>query len=859
MYLETTSPSGYASRFALRLGTNRSSKVLLLAIPAAQLAHLAVLLLLVHPKNASNLLQLLIGGLSAAVCLHQAARAESKVDRRLWLQLLLGFCTWTSAQLLFTLSLFGIFPTTASLISNTLWLFFAFPLVLAASTGARSSQRDAVGWLDTAQAFLFFGVLYALVFPRPGIITLELAYQVQSLAMLLAVLLSYSTARSGSKPELSRPLSIFVITYAVFSIGGYTGWIHGHPPGSLIDLCWTAPFSIFSISVLLEDSRGALCLQPLPARRSSPGHLRGVSALGLAAMSLVAAGALAMHRTILGSLAVVTGFLLFAARTSIREGQLQSAHQEQEFAALHDPLTKLANRTLLEQELNSRLKREARTPVRVALIFIDLDRFKTINDGLSHAFGDRLLFRVAELLIKAVRSEDLVGRHGGDEFAILFDHQDESEAESFSRHINEILREPIQLDDRLVHVTASIGLVLQRQAATAESMFQDADCAMNKAKGLGKDRAQTFAPNMLLAARRRLSLETDLRASLAAHAVEVHYQPIYALRGGVAGGSLGDCDSYSGLFALPVDRSLDQGRDPGLGHEPGQSRALGQDARSGLLDTVQGFEALARWRHPQRGMISPGDFIPVAEDTGLIIELGRQVLLQACHQCRAWNQRFGTRLTISVNVSALQFARPGLLDQIKTTLRVTGLDPCLLKLEVTESVLLNGYHAAEEVLGGARAMGIGVCLDDFGTGYSSLSYLLRFPFDIVKIDRSFVRHLDSDHRRAEMVRMLIQMAAMLKKKIVAEGIESPAELARLRALGCEMVQGFLLSRPLTPAGVEQLLGAEPAALADAQERGVNAGSHPLPQGNSVVEEPGALLAGNRLAHSALLDRPAYVP
>jgi EAL domain-containing protein (putative c-di-GMP-specific phosphodiesterase class I) len=217
-------------------------------------------------------------------------------------------------------------------------------------------------------------------------------------------------------------------------------------------------------------------------------------------------------------------------------------------------------------------------------------------------------------------------------------------------------------------------------------------------------------------------------------------------------------------------------------------------------------------------MVSPADFIPIAEDTGLIIELGKQVLYQACCQCQLWNQRFNTRLSVSVNVSGSQFAQPGLLQEIKAILRATRLDPQLLKLEITESVLLSGYHAAEEVLSGARALGIDVCLDDFGTGYSSLSYLLRFPFDVVKIDRSFIRHLDSDHRRAEMVRMVLQLAATLNKQVVAEGIESQAELEHLRELGCGRVQGFLLSRPLTDGAVVRLLEAEtPIALKPAEK------------------------------------------
>jgi EAL domain-containing protein (putative c-di-GMP-specific phosphodiesterase class I) len=221
--------------------------------------------------------------------------------------------------------------------------------------------------------------------------------------------------------------------------------------------------------------------------------------------------------------------------------------------------------------------------------------------------------------------------------------------------------------------------------------------------------------------------------------------------------------------------------------------------------SVIGFEALARWQHPVRGIISPAEFIPLAEETGLINELGRQILREATTQCHAWNLQFGTALSVSVNVSAHQFANPDLLKTIMRTLSETGLSPALLKLEITESVLLSGYEGVAEVLASARALGIGICLDDFGTGYSSLSYLLNFPFDIVKIDKSFVTNLDSKYARAEMVRSITDLGRRLDMQIVAEGVETIQELARLQEFNCDMVQGFLLSKPLEPQTVHRFL------------------------------------------------------
>ena len=763
----------------VRGAAERLPRALLGAVLAAQAVHCFVLLLLPDPVAVSNVLQAFVPELSAGVCLYKARSAETKHQRRIWMQLSFAFLIWMLAQFFYLFTLVSkALPSFVSIrflssMSDVLWLLFAFPLLLVASSTPRSSRRDLVGWLDTAQACMFFSVLFALTFSRPDIISLPLAYDLQSLALVLAFALRYSITEQGPERVFYRHLAIYACVYALCTAAGYAGWNHGLPPGSLIDLCWTAPFTAFSAMVLSKDLFATRALRAQDRGFAFPTHLHGISALGLAVMSVVASDVLAHHRPALGSLTLLAAFLLFAARTSTREWQLHSMHSRFEYSALHDPLTGLKNRAMLQQELRKRL--ESATAVskeRTGLLFIDLDRFKTINDGLGHAFGDLLLVQVARLLRVAARPQDIVARYGGDEFVVLLDQVDAEEAEALAQRFIETLRQPLSLEGRLFHVTASIGVVLGAQDSTADGMLQDADCAMYKAKGLGKDRAQTFAPNMLAAVKGTLDLETDLRKALAEHAIQVQYQPIYAVPRAVTGS--------------------------GPGTSPGNA----------VRNTLQGFEALARWRHPERGAVSPGEFIPVAEDTGLILELGRQVLRQACQQCHAWNQRFGVRLTVSVNVSARQFANPGLLHEITTIVRETQLDPRLLKLEITESVLLSGYQAVEKVLVGARALGIQISLDDFGTGYSSLSYLLRFPFDVVKIDRSFVHHLDRDRRRAEMVRMVIQLAATLKKKVVAEGVESPEELARLREFGCDMVQGYLLSKPLAPEAVETLLLAE---------------------------------------------------
>jgi diguanylate cyclase (GGDEF)-like protein len=461
-------------------------------------------------------------------------------------------------------------------------------------------------------------------------------------------------------------------------------------------------------------------------------------------MSMMAAAVLAYHKPVLGGVALAVTFLMFSARMIAREWQLDSLHSRVNHSALHDPLTSVANRTLLQAEITRRLARPAAKAESTAVLFLGLDRFRTLNDCLGHAFGDLLLQRVAVILCESVRKQDLVARYGGDEFVILLDAANACEAAEFGEHILAVLRVPQYLEGRLLHVTASIGLVSGRHDASAGAMLQDAHFAMHHAKKSGRDRVEAFEAEMVRVPRYKLGLETDLRAALEAHEIEVFYQPIFAVDGG----------------------------------------------------EVRGFEALARWTHEKRGSVSPADFIPVAEDTGMILELGAQVMRKACQQCHDWNTRFGTAYTMNVNVSACQFASSNVMELVVSVLQETGLDPRSLKLEVTESVLLTGHSSLQETLARAQKLGIQICLDDFGTGYSSLSYLLSYPFDVVKIDQSFVRHLDKDARKANVVRMLVDLAMNLNKQLVAEGVERPEEIACLRKFGCELMQGFLPSKPL---------------------------------------------------------------
>ncbi len=735
-----------------------------------QSGHLGLLLLDRKAIVGSNVFQAAVPVTLAMLCAFEARQCGRAFQAKAWWQLSLAFSVWAAAQTNYLWSVVARGPSgsnwfsdalsSSTWFSDALWLLFAFPLLMAVFQTPEGKGRDVVRWLDTLQAAMFFTVLIGLAVLCPNFMNLPLAYDLQALALVLAFALRYSIPVEPLERRFYRNLMVYAILYAALSVVGYLGHRMGMQTGSLIDICWTAPFTMFGVLIVVgERTRES-------ARWSSSGlgmahgtrkHLRGVSALGLAMMSLLLSGMLATHRLVLGSVAVAISFLLFAARTSIREQQLRAMHTQLEDAALHDPMTGLANRTLLRKELAQRLQSGNPTKAAcTAVLFIDLDRFKMFNDGLGHAFGDALLCSIAARLRAAAGAGGTVARYGGDEFAVLLADVDADEGRKRSQAVLEVLREPLMIGDRCVHITASLGLVQGSPEASADEMLQDADCAMYVAKRSGKDRMQLFSLSMLEEGKHKLSLEADLRACLKENGLQVVYQPI--------------CDALDGR--------------------------------------ILGFEALARWPHPQRGQVMPSDFIPLAEETGLIVELGRQVLRTAFAQCRSWNERYQQTFTINVNASAHQFANPEFLDEIIAILKETGLAPELLKLEVTESVLLGEFGNVEEVLSKARALGIGLALDDFGTGYSSLNYLLKLPFDVVKIDRSFVRHMNQEPRRAEMVRMVIHLAQALGMRVVAEGVETDEELSHLRELDCHMVQGYLLSRPVTGSSVEGWLEAD---------------------------------------------------
>ncbi len=415
--------------------------------------------------------------------------------------------------------------------------------------------------------------------------------------------------------------------------------------------------------------------------------------------------------------------------------------------ALHDPLTGLSNRALFNDRLEQALARRTRIAGCVAVMIVDLDEFKNVNDSLGHLVGDALLIAVADRFRARLRGSDTIARLGGDEFAILVDTLGAADqAGTVAQHVLDALVEPLQLPGQEVAIGASVGIALTVDGDTkADRLLSDADAAMYQAKREGKGCYRVFRADMHAAAVERMSLDQDLRGAIRDGALSVYYQPII-------------------------------------------------DTRTG---EVTSFEALSRWLHPTRGFVSPSTFIPLAEESGLIIELGRAVLVEACRQTRRWHTSGLTRLpSISVNASRLQLAHPHFIEHVTEALAGAELESSALIVEVTESVLASESAHIIRTLDALRVLGVRVAIDDFGTGYSSFAALADLPIDILKIDKRFVDNLVQDDQGWGFVNAIMQLATTLHLETTAEGVELPAQRDALIKLGCTHIQGYLFSPPM---------------------------------------------------------------
>ena len=454
----------------------------------------------------------------------------------------------------------------------------------------------------------------------------------------------------------------------------------------------------------------------------------------------------------------LAGFIL-----NVRDVSDQKALEARlEHQAFHDALTGLANRSLLADRLAHALERTARRPATVGVVVLDLDGFKEVNDTLGHAAGDGLLVATAARLSEVLRPSDTLARTGGDEFVILLeDMNDESEGGQVVERLRVALHAPLSIAGVDHAIRPSIGIAFAGDSAgnpatRADDLMRHADLAMYAAKRDGGDRWKAFMPEMEDNLRHTVNVKRELSEALATGQLELHYQPIVSIAG----------------------------------------------------NEVVGLEALARWRHPERGLLLPCDFIPVAEETGLIVPLGSWALHEACHRVAGWQRTGSDSLYVSVNVAGGQLQRPDFVDDVADALSESGIEPGTLILEVTETALIQDTPGSARKLAQLRALGVKLALDDFGTGYSSLTYLRNFAMDILKIDKSFIDTVAVSARESSLVETMVKMGSTLGMQVVAEGIEDADQLARLRTLDCELGQGYLFSRPVPRDEIDRLLASD---------------------------------------------------
>jgi diguanylate cyclase (GGDEF)-like protein len=468
-----------------------------------------------------------------------------------------------------------------------------------------------------------------------------------------------------------------------------------------------------------------------------------------------------LTQAILGAFALAAatgagGTLIVKARQLTQNIEKRKRAEEKiKHLAYHDALTGLPNRNLLENRLATALTQAHRKSHMLALLYLDLDRFKRVNDGVGRAFGDQVLQRVAERLTSIVRQAGTIARVGGDEFAVLLPEISRAEdAAQVAERILEGLRPPLVLGGSQVHPTTSMGIAFYpNDAEEPDTLLRNADIAMYNAKEQGRDNYQLYSLGMRALNPDPLTLESDLRCALERDQFVVYYQPQVCV-----------ADSQ-----------------------------------------IVGVEALVRWQHPDRGLMLPTEFIPVAEESGLIVPLGEWVLRTACAQASAWHEAGLSPIRVAVNLSARQFQQRDLVEVVGRVLKDTGLDPRFLQLEITESVAMHDIDFTSRVLVNLKDMGIQIAIDDFGTGHSSLNYLRRLPIDDVKIDQSFVRDVITDPNDAAIVGSIVAMTHELNLKLVAEGVETEEQLDFLKDRRCDVVQGFLFSKPMPADAVEQII------------------------------------------------------
>jgi diguanylate cyclase (GGDEF)-like protein len=647
-----------------------------------------------------------------------------------------------------------------------------YPFIAVALAGfisRRIGGGDRAGLLDAAILTTGVAVVSWTTLVAPGLVDSELtplelgislAYPLADL-ILIGVAMGILTTPGARTGAFGLLVGSLVILFGADQLYALANLNEAYVSGSPLDLGYLAAYLLTGATALHPSMRTLSEPRPIPITWLGPvrlvfltvAMLSGPLALGLASGEFSADLWVVAGATALLSLLVLARLALLVRTLAGDVATRKVLEERLSYQAFHDSLTDLANRRRFVERARSVLDARTRTG-QTAALFIDLDDFKTVNDSLGHAAGDALLVAVAARIRQAVRSNDTAARLGGDEFGVLLEGVDDlGTATAVADRILELMDEPISIGGNTMTVHASIGIALDDHEADVDKLLREADVAMYQAKALGKGRHQVFAPSMHAELVERLTLKTDLQVAIETGALELDYQPIIQLIGG----------------------------------------------------RVTGIEALVRWPHPTRGRLAPSAFIPMAEETGLIVPLGQWVLERACADLA--ELRLGmpqTDLAVSVNVAPRQFSDPSLPGTVRHALEAARLDPSSLIVELTESVVATEDTWTADALVHLRAIGVRVAIDDFGTGYSSLGTLQRFPVDILKIDRSFVTRLAADSDDA-IARLIVTMGRTLGLATVAEGVETDAQASRLRDLGCDAGQGFLWARPMSLAALEAWL------------------------------------------------------
>ena len=556
--------------------------------------------------------------------------------------------------------------------------------------------------------------------------------------------------------SLGLTLVLDVLYYVVAS-----GWI-----STVVGSSYPVAYALLAWAVLQPDAADLVEPAALEHPATHPARLvfLGLAVLASPIVAIIDSSRdRSAHGVLIGlsifiSALVVTRFALVVHAREAAEGTLA-------YQATHDQLTGLTNRSALVDRIDHTLSLRAWRDG-VALLYLDLDRFQPVNDSWGHRTGDHVLSMIASRLGASVRPSDTVARIGGDEFVILCEALETPEAAvEVAERIVQAVEEPINVDDHIVVISASVGIAQPNADATSESLIRDADSAMYRAKELGRNRWEMFDANMRSRVERRRAAEVDLQQALRRGQFRVLYQPLVRVPNG----------------------------------------------------DIVGFEALLRWERPGFGLVAPADFIPCAEETGLIIPIGTWVLEEACRQAVAWQRAFpDVKPSMSVNLSARQFEQPSLATTVAHALKNAGLDPRSLVLELTESLLIHSDERTLATLNEIKRQGVRIAIDDFGTGFSGLAYLRKFPFDILKVDQSFVEDLAPPDPDPTIVTSIVTLAHALGRTVVAEGVETPEQLAALRVMNCDVAQGYLIARPLTAHDAELMLrGARRPAIVGA--------------------------------------------